>query len=162
MGSGKGKARRTRTTTQANTSAPGATRDRSKWEQFLKNGGVQNTKMVKYYPCEKVIHEGVPELDWVHIVTELFQDAVAVGAISLPEPYSSGDFEFSVVQGPYAYNHRIQVGFVEASVPPTRAAPPVPVFNPFYNFAESTPLSSEATNRAIDQITGGITQLLRS
>ena len=115
MGSGKGKSRR------ASASAPSAAVadqrvvwDEDKWNSFVRNTGLDydgvngmpgdGVKLEHYYLGER--EEGVSErgedivADFVRMYAELFADAIAVGAISLPVPYKAEDFEFKASPHP--------------------------------------------------------------
>src|ERR1035437_9847712 len=108
MGSGRGKSRRTpglqsRLGTQ--TAAPwwsGASGpadaaqvrfDKQKWQDFLKDSSLGKVKSCRYYADESAATH-LP--DYEKTVTGLFNDAVVVGALVLPNQYGAEDFQFGV------------------------------------------------------------------
>ena len=104
MGSGQGRTRRSRAAT-ARLNAPaasspsdvptrGAVFNRQKWQVFLRESDLEGMSLHKYYLGKKDSH--VPDYQLEKVVTELFADAVEVGAIILPSPYKPADFEFKV------------------------------------------------------------------
>ena|ERR1035437_3355939 len=108
MGSGRGKSRRTpglqsRLETQAaapwwlGSSGPADAAqvrfDKQKWQDFIKDSRLGKVKSCKYYAGESTATH-LP--DYEKTVTGLFNDAVAVGALVLPNQYSAEDFQFEV------------------------------------------------------------------
>src|ERR1035437_7383849 len=108
MGSGKGKSRRARAAHSDQVSAPAATPavlySPEKWKEFAENGELERVRILRYYLGQipqrntKISLEELNEL-YEKAATELFTDAVAVGAITLPSPYSVDDFEFKIATG---------------------------------------------------------------
>ena len=102
MGSGKGKQRRVQAATAQ--PVPDDLRDKRssvsteeerkrKWRIFAKKSGVAGVKITQYYLGRDVI----PTVsDCNKMASELFNDAVQVGAVVLPDGYSVEDFEFYV------------------------------------------------------------------
>ena len=64
------------------------------WMEFARNSGLQHVKVCKYYlggvPA-KLTHSQREE-----VISGLFTDAVAVGALTLPVPYSVEDFKLRI------------------------------------------------------------------
>ena len=98
MGSGEGQTRRM----QATAPTVGVLNkvlalDPDKWEEFVNESGIEHVSAYKYYlgtlpgKCGAAEHEKV--------TTELFADAISVGALILPPPYIAADFEFKMVPG---------------------------------------------------------------
>ena len=96
MGSGKGKSRRTNAATAALRTVAHATPDEEKWHDFVESCELASVGILRYYlgrSPRKLTAE-----DCELVLTELFSDAVTVGAIALPEPYKAEDFAFDVPQ----------------------------------------------------------------
>src|ERR1039458_5086384 len=97
MGSGAGKTRRTRASSSPfwekskRKAVPAFHEDR--WEAFVNDGKLSNISLWKYYLGNK--SEWVKRYSYENLATELFADAVAVGAITLPDPYEANDFQFA-------------------------------------------------------------------
>src|ERR1017187_409628 len=97
MGAGKGKNRRVRTTVEPVQQF--ATLDEAKWDEFVKDSDIAGTKIFQYYLGQTMNRslearppkDLAPE-DWEKVSSELFQDAVSVGAIILAPPYAAEDF----------------------------------------------------------------------
>src|ERR1039458_2233951 len=92
MGAGQGKTRRAQQAQPANKEA--VHNKPEKWEEFIKNSGLTSAKLHQYYlknTPKPLTHE-----DYNKLMNELFADCVAVGAITLPNPYEAKDFEFKV------------------------------------------------------------------
>ena len=120
MGSGKGKSRRGRAVRpQMNTqtvAAPGTLTARDEvrwlrimrasklevgfdmdvWRRFIAANGLSKVNVYKYYQVS--VNSALPLrlADYERVLTELFADAVTVGAIVLPGAYKPEDFEFRV------------------------------------------------------------------
>src|ERR1039458_1503678 len=93
MGSGKGTVRRTQSITKALPSAQAAM-DWAKWEEFIKDSGLQNVNLYKYYANKQP--EDCSDAEHERLLTDLFTDMVSVGAIILPSPYRAEDFRFKI------------------------------------------------------------------
>src|ERR1035437_2941399 len=96
MGSGKGKTRRLRTARPQAVTETVAEKDKimfqqEKWDEFIKDGGIWDEKFYDYYLEQPP--EQFNDKDYEQLMAELFADAVAVGALPLPEPYTCEDFE---------------------------------------------------------------------
>src|ERR1039458_10376774 len=96
MGSGKGKSRRVQTSLPAGAQvSEHMTFTEGKWNEFIDANDLMGVMMHDYYlgsttKCSK-------DEAYRRLVTEFFRDAVAVGAITLPSPYTVEDFELGVV-----------------------------------------------------------------
>ena len=126
MGSGKGIARRVQASSPSPSPSPSpvahgvssldayetpspAARERvlfnaNKWADFLRgsglNGGSRNVKIYEYYIGRQ--KPAAPKWYWTvddynAMLTELFEDAVALGVIVLPSPYTVGSFQFTEI-----------------------------------------------------------------
>jgi hypothetical protein len=99
MGSGKGKTRRVQATT-AGAAVKEVVLVEKKWTSFLEDNHIGRIKVYKYY------FDNIPQQpaasDYEAAITELFADAVAVGAITLPSPYSTESFQFKIAADPNA------------------------------------------------------------
>jgi hypothetical protein len=95
MGSGKGQSRRA--LAAATTSSPArAAFQGSKWQSFVMDSIPERTSLNEYYCHGRQSPLSVKKADlyWNKLATDLFLDAVTVGAISIPGQYSPEDFEF--------------------------------------------------------------------
>ena len=109
MGTGRGKTRRAsglqpQLKTQGNIYTDGPPTvifQREKWLEFLRSTGVQSVKLQQYYLGRTA--KDLQSADYEKIVTELFADAVASGALTLPAPHKAEDFKFQVT-GIYPWN----------------------------------------------------------
>ena len=93
MGSGKGKARRVPTSLGAKLRAS-VEFVPEKWEEFVESSEMRGTSLTHYYCGENKNFQQLSMDDHQKVTTEIFNDAVAVGAIVLPEPFVAEDFEF--------------------------------------------------------------------
>ena len=96
MGSGRGKARRAQSVGNfAGSEVP--LFQEKKWYEFMDNGGLAPVTLRQYY-----LPDGARENsnDYGIIVNELLTDAVAVGAVVLPDKYEVDDFLVKVVDVP--------------------------------------------------------------
>src|ERR1039458_2180378 len=96
MGSGRGQARRTQKPFMQIPTRP--TQEMPKWGEFVKTSGLEKTRVFAYY-LNDAHTQGHAYFEREKLTTELFQDAVSVGAITLPPPYKVDDFEFRVEHG---------------------------------------------------------------
>ena len=97
MGAGRGKTRRAKTLAATRVS-PQAIFENVKWHEFLEEGGLTKQKIHQYYLGGKAPNDN-DEARMRELVTEIFNDAVAVGAITLPKPYTAADFVFAKAAG---------------------------------------------------------------
>ena len=95
MGSGRGKARRVRAVANS-SSVRGAyiLARRQKWLDFINGSGIDNLQIGSYYLEGPYAAYTIAE--YVRMLEGLFSDAVAVGAVVLPAPFASEDFEVNV------------------------------------------------------------------
>ena len=98
MGSGKGKNRRAQAPSA--TSNPETTEhvayDADKWREFTNSEGLWGMRVYDYYLGEG--NDRYPtKKEYEKVMSELFQDAVDVGAFSLPSPYKAKDFVFQAL-----------------------------------------------------------------
>ena len=96
MGSGRGKMRRVRSAVAA--SSVGVVYNMEKWRKFVEsvssNDEMSTLRLDEYYLGKKVRMVGSE--DFERLYSEIFSDAISVGAIVLPEDYRADDFEFMV------------------------------------------------------------------
>jgi hypothetical protein len=64
------------------------------WAEFMKLSGLRKVNLHEYYLGSPSPDASTAE--YQKIITELFEDAVAVGALILPPPYKTKDFLFQV------------------------------------------------------------------
>ena len=101
MGAGQGKMRRVlrpglESGAQAKAAVNRASFDRAKWEKFVAESGLERVR-ISDYPLGRDAEVTVLLITpHQKMVTELFQDAVAVGALTLPDAYGAEDFQFNV------------------------------------------------------------------
>jgi hypothetical protein len=91
MGSGKGQTRRAQTKFPAGEET---LTDMAKWDEFTRSIGMEEVNLYEYYLEEKPDRQDDSARE--KVVNELFTDAITVGAISLPIPYTPNDFELKV------------------------------------------------------------------
>ena len=100
MGSGKGRSRRvlvsqpgTAKASQKKTSFQGEV-----WGRFLHDSKITHYNLYKYYglPMENRLRQTPTVEDYEKVFTELFADAVAIGVITLPSPWTLEDFRFKM------------------------------------------------------------------
>jgi hypothetical protein len=76
----------------------------SKWAEFLQTGKLGRVKLANYY-----LGKGAPrDLDNAQselVATELFKDAVAVGAVVLPDSHVAEDFEFKILNDAFGVEY---------------------------------------------------------
>src|ERR1035437_6498353 len=96
MGSGKGKTRRVQATTSG-TAVEEVVLVEKKWASFLEDNHIGRIKVYKYY-FDNIPQQPVAS-DYEGAITELFADAVSVGAITLPSPYNVESFQFKIEIG---------------------------------------------------------------
>ena len=111
MGSGRGQTRRAKAQVaqQVRSKADQVTFKQHVWVDFVAESGLTKMKLLQYYGALKSYLElnpnagkiSVEEMNKLHLATtaELFADAVAVGALDLPSPYTTEDFVFEMVPG---------------------------------------------------------------
>jgi hypothetical protein len=63
-----------------------------KWTEFIETAGLEGVKIYDYYLGYRSSPK-YSDVERSRAAAELFADAVAVGAIVLPKPYVTGDFE---------------------------------------------------------------------
>ena len=109
MGSGRGKSRRVSALYPSEPLAsqspkPARGFDADKWADFLYSSGVEDTGVFSYYLGHKVAQEHVTATsisvadfvaDLGKLASNLFADAVAVGALELPRGYNVNSFKFN-------------------------------------------------------------------
>ena len=67
--------------------------DTKKWEvDFVRKQKLRKVNVFEYYLGG--VPQGVTSRDCEYVVTDLFRDAVAVGALTLPAPFIPEDFTF--------------------------------------------------------------------
>lgn len=70
-----------------------------KWNDFVLKSGLEDVKLHRYYLGKTPRRPS--EAEYTQVVEGLFQDAVTVGAITIPHPYTTNDFSFRTVQKIY-------------------------------------------------------------
>ena len=95
MGSGRGVTKRVRVSS-AQIISPVAVYNYEKWAEFLEKSGLRNVKACKYYLGRDEHWTAYSEEEHSRLITDLFADAVTVGALELPDPYVAHDFKFRV------------------------------------------------------------------
>jgi hypothetical protein len=98
MGSGKGKSRRTSGLKPA-VKAQRTPFNEITWNDFVEDGGLKNFNLYKYYDVVDELGEPRQQptgADYEKVIWELFADAVAVGAIILPDTLAASDFIFAI------------------------------------------------------------------
>jgi hypothetical protein len=93
MGSGKGRTRRAQVSTAPAFSGVSSFQ-RGKWNNFVFSNGLDSITLRQYY-LSNASHQ-ITNKDYEVVVSELFADAVTVGAVVLPEPYEVDDFQIEI------------------------------------------------------------------
>ena len=101
MGSGKGRTRRAQATSFAKQGQE-VTWDVDKWNEFVDGETMKNVMVDEYYLSKGAMESALENYGLVF--SELFADAVAVGAIVLPDGVNVDDFRFVV--GPFSNEPR--------------------------------------------------------
>ena len=101
MGSGKGRIRRAQvavavSSTQETTLSSGVSYSMRAWQKFVYENELGKMKLYRYYLGGTPKDCGVAEHE--KVITELFKDMVAVGAINLPEPHQASEFVFRMAE----------------------------------------------------------------
>src|ERR1039458_9629002 len=102
MGSGKGRTRRVRAATASAGNKTKIVRFRvTPWDEFLKSTGVGLMEISQYYlnktlQGKKWNRPNLTDVECEQILSALFADAVAVGALALPAHCNVDDFRFEV------------------------------------------------------------------
>ena len=96
MGAGKGQTRRAQTTTTP-TKIGKVLCHMDKWEKFVEEGGLKNMNLYQYYLNETPFDPTAEEE--ARVATELLADAVSIGAIVLPTPFTPENFTFHLDSG---------------------------------------------------------------
>ena len=73
-------------------------KNRDKWHEFLASNELGEVSLHDYY-CKET-PEFHTSIYYEHLANEIFQDAVEVGALELPEPYKADDFCLVHIFGP--------------------------------------------------------------
>ena len=97
MGSGRGKTRRAQAlVSQAakQTKKFDAAFQEDKWKEFVRDSGLRKVNLQQYY-LGKIV-PNLTDSEAEVIITNLFNDAVLVGAITLPANCVSDDFQFFI------------------------------------------------------------------
>ena len=83
--------------------------DEQKLTKFAEARGIGKTNLYKYYMGS------VPAFlngdDYGAVLTELFRDAVDVGAVVIPSPYCAGDFTLTMPSGKIGWARGVQLNF---------------------------------------------------
>ena len=110
MGSGKGKNKRAKAAhapIAQNTPQGDIVFDELKWDEFVQSN-LKGKNIYKYYLGTLPIT--VTDYEHEQVMTELFEDAVAVGALPLPSPYQAKDFaiRIRIAQHPEVFGAGLQ------------------------------------------------------
>jgi|ERR1039458_2002201 hypothetical protein len=94
MGSGRGNARRVQSVASAmvDRNFLVESSELEKWLEFVDANGLQNVKLQQYYLGS--VSSDLTDADYGKILTGLFHDALAVGAITLSARCKAEDFRF--------------------------------------------------------------------
>ena len=96
MGSGRGKTRRVQSSAGLAAQAiPHLLFDKGEWDEFVDGHDLVFVNLYEYYLGRPGNH--IDSSETKKVMDELFADAVAVGAIVLPDDYGVDDFEFRML-----------------------------------------------------------------
>src|ERR1017187_9159364 len=138
MGSGKGQSRRTRGgTPKVNDEVVLVADAKQKWQDFVNTGGVQETTLYEYYMKSPPV---MPlDADYEKVVTELFKDAAAVGALTFSNQYGIEDFEFNIIHDKLEYTRRHRL-MMSLKARPGRAS--TQLLSPYHYLERGVTMSS--------------------
>src|ERR1035437_2896066 len=159
MGSGKGQTRRAQTATLEETipqGFQGASYNGKKWADFMDSSECRAVPLYEYYLGfpEKIADYTLEEEE--KVVTELFLDALHVGAIVLPQPHVADDFRFVCSAGSIPEKGGRQVRVVLKSHPDLEGLrSPAP-----YLLRRNTHPVSDNSLRTLGYLAAGINSLL--
>ena|ERR1035437_2933334 len=152
MGAGQGKTRRAsglQPTTEP--AVIGTMVDERAWKTFVAQSLPPSTKLFSYYLGKDAATS--ESIDYQKLVSELFADAVAVGAVLLPAPLTADKFEFST----YRNSGREQLTIRAAD----RSVEREPfLFNPHTYFGKNTPLDAWYVIRSLKEIALAVNKIL--
>ena len=103
MGAGKGKTKRAQAPTTKRAPAPSAKSpsrahevklDLDKWREFAISTGITHENLHRYYLEEDYVQGLQQPENYEKVMTELFADLIEIGALTLPEPFTTEDFVF--------------------------------------------------------------------
>jgi hypothetical protein len=95
MGAGKGKSKRAQSTLPAALNSTTVSYNEDAWARFVHEIDWAGTHVYDYYLCQNDIWEHTSE-EHEKVATELFADAVDVGALILPPGCTSKEFQFKI------------------------------------------------------------------
>src|ERR1035437_4932500 len=82
------------------------------WTRFVNSSGLEKINLHEYYLGEELLQ--ITNDDYAKLLTELFADAVAVGAIVLPRLYKAEDFLFEVSPDPHTFQQKAELSLRSA------------------------------------------------
>ena len=88
-----------------------------KWDEFVNNCGLVNKKLYDYYLGKNINNRTVNADE--KLITELFADAVEVGALILPPPHTTQDFIFTATDFTLKANGKNNINIYVALKPRT-------------------------------------------
>ena len=117
------------------------------WGEFLNESGLTAVRLHQYY-----LGQAPPLLygsDYRKLLSELLADAVAVGAIVIPSPYTLADFQLAIQPAPY------DVPCVRAEIT-LKGKPDKKFWHVPRDVADDVPLSAKTVERELSLIFGGV------
>ena len=154
MGSGRGQTRRV----QVIAKPPNVAADELAWQEFVENGKMEDVTLYQYY----ILRDGKDLTSWrstepvsLIIASELFEDMVAVGALTLPDGYDVEDFGFELAkQEPSFLGTYVEISCKK------KPGVSTPLFSPDYYFSQSSRMGGETTIVLVELFELGLRDLL--
>ena len=149
MGSGKGKTRRALASVHGRPLETVAFYE-DKWAEFVENSELKKVPLTQYYCGEDLSFAQITRADHEKMMTEIFKDAVEVGAIVLPEPFTADNFQFCEMD--FYKGEEIGVAL--------NAHPEIIEEVCSYTWANNMPLSDHYMKKVLQWIAEGVDSLL--
>ena len=154
MGSGQGKSRRVQAVDPWRRAKKEEYKDKN-WSEFTKNNGLDDVTLYEYYLGEGASQYSKDDAI-AKVLSELLADAIVLGEVALPVPYTAADFEFQISSGaPHGWVNRA-AKIVLKSAPKLKARRQIfPVV-----FSDKTEMGHHYVNMFFDEVSEGIRMLL--
>ena len=163
MGAGKGKTRRAQVLFPPGT-ARSADFNAAKWDAFVADNKLGRAKLHEYYFGQ--LPPFTSPRAFMDAVTEVFTDAVAVGAIVLPSPYEPEDFQFEIktyydevdpddqgYDGPQGYTSM----YIAWKLKPELEAD---IGSGYYNFSRDATMADKEIGKLLRQVAATVEELV--
>lgn len=129
-----------------------------RWAQFVKDSGIKNVKLDKYYLGK--IKEALSDAEYEQMMTSLFADMVTCGALILPSPHNAEDFIFKMEYEEHNYQRRIDFNKNMTVAMKNEPEKTIPIFMPRWNFTMRTTMSQHIVQEIVEETSKCIKWLL--